>query len=402
MRFVSMTILSAALLSGCGAPCDCPAPEPPPRADRLSLAPVGFEALPGWAADRHGEALAAYRESCARWARLDPVTPMRGEAAMGAALADFGAPCAAVNDVASDDHDAARRFFERWFRPFAVSWGDDPIGLFTGYYEPDLMASLTPDARFRHPLHRLPDDLVNLDLGLFRADLKGERIVGRVEAGAFVPYHDRGAIMDGALDRAGVAFAWVEDPVESFFLHIQGSGRLTLPDGRRLRVGYAGKNGRPYASIGRMLVDWGEMTLAEASADRIKQWVRDHPDRARELLAANESYVFFEQRADDGLGPRGAQGAPLTAGRSLAVDRAFIPLGAPLWLDAPYAGAPGDRLRRLMIAQDVGGAIKGAVRGDFYWGSGAGAGALAGRMKSRGRYFLLAPLAIADRVADRG
>ena len=324
---------------------------------------------------------------------------MRGEAAAGAPLADFSAPCADVASVPDGDHHAARAFFEAWFRPFAVRFGDESIGLFTGYYEPELRASLSPDDRFKHPLHKLPNDLINLDLGQFRSDLAGQKIVGRVSGDAFIPYHDRGAIMDGALNDRGLEFAWVDDPVEAFFLQIQGSGRLRLGDGSTMRVGYAGKNGRPYASVGRELVARGEMTVAQASADRIKDWVRTNPDQARGLLSVNESYVFFAPRADDGRGPIGAQGAPLTAGRSMAVDRKFIPLGAPIWLDAPYKGVTNDQIQRLMIAQDVGGAIKGAVRGDFYWGSGDDAGAFAGRMKSRGRYFFLAPLAVAERIA---
>lgn len=408
MRFVSVSILAALMLAGCAQPCDCPVVDTPEHAAKapepeLTLTPVRFADLLGWQADQQAEALAAYRRSCERWARIDPDTPMRGTAGMGIALGDFAAPCADLDAFAGADDEAARQFFEMWFRPFAVRFGAESIGLFTGYYEPELQAALQPDIRFRYPLYQRPTDLIALDLGQFRADLAGERIVGRVEAAGFVPYHDRGAIMDGALDGRGLEFAWVDDPVEAFFLQIQGSGRLALRDGRAVRVGYAGKNGRPYASIGRALVQRGEMTIHEASAQRIKDWVRAHPDQARDLLATNESFVFFEMRADDGLGPIGAKGAPLTAGRSIAVDRAHIPLGAPLWLDAPYAdapaAAPGGSLRRLMIAQDVGGAIKGPIRGDFFWGSGPEAGIYAGRMKSRGRYFFLAPLALAQRLA---
>ena len=310
---------------------------------------------------------------------------------------DLAAPCGAAAAVQTDAD--ARIFFETAFQPFAVTVDGESTGLFTGYYEPELRASPVRSAVFSTPLYRRPADLVELDLGRFRADLKGERIVGRVDGAGFVPYHDRGAIMDGVLDAQALELAWLDDPVEAFFLQIQGSGRLVYPDGTAMRVGYAGKNGRPYASIGRALVKRGEITLDEASAQRIKRWVRENPDGARDLLATNESFVFFEARADDGEGPRGAQGAPLTAGRSMAVDRSYLPLGLPVWLDLPYDGAPSDHIRRIVVAQDVGGAIKGPIRGDFFWGSGDRAGAFAGRMKSRGRYFILLPRSLAAQVA---
>ncbi|MEM6492574.1 MAG: MltA domain-containing protein, partial [Pseudomonadota bacterium] len=334
--FLALVVLG---LAACGAP-DAPGPGSAPPA---RLTPIAFADLPDWSNDRHGGALTAFLETCRRWRNGDPTRSASTALLPDATRGDLAAPCAAARTASADGGDAAaRRFFEAHFQPFAVTADETDEGLFTGYYEPTLPASPVRTARFSHPLYAKPADLIELDLGLFRADLRGERIVGRVEAGGFVPYHDRGAIMDGALTGQALEVAWLDDPVEAFFLQIQGSGKLIYPDGQAVRVGYAGKNGRPYASIGRALVEKGEMTLDQASAQSIKRWVRDNPDRARDLLATNESFVFFATREDDGRGPIGAQGAPLTAGRSMAIDRSFLPLGLPFWLDLPYVGAPAD------------------------------------------------------------
>jgi len=302
----------------------------------------------------------------------------------------WAAPCRAVAATPPADADAARRFFERWFRPYAVA--DDaagPDGLFTGYYEPELRGAAAPDARFRIPLYARPDDLVTAELGRFDPALAGKRVTGRVEGGALVPYPARAAIDRGALAGRVRPLVWVEDAVDAFFLHIQGSGRVTLPDGSLMRVGFAATNGRPYTAIGRRLVEAGALAPNAVSMDSIRAWLAAHPARGAAIMAENARYVFF--RRLDGPGPVGALGVPLSAGRSLAVDPAAIPLGAPVWLETADPLDPARPLRRLMVAQDTGGAIKGAVRGDLFFGAGPDAARRAGAMKRPGRYYVLLP-----------
>ncbi|MGD9537854.1 MAG: murein transglycosylase A [Alphaproteobacteria bacterium] len=373
-------------------------PEPPAPPGELRLSRVGFDALEGWPADDQAAALVAFLKSCNRIERLPDERAMGRR--FGGIAAGWKPLCAEARDIRQGDTAAARRFFETRFVPHAVRAGDQATGRFTGYFEPELNASLKPDARYRVPLHGRPGDLVTVDLGRFRDAWKGERIAGRVEAGALVPYPARDAISAGALDGKAPVLAWAEDPVDVFFLHIQGSGRLALAGGELRRIGYAAANGRPYFAIGRALVEEGELAKDEVSMQSIRAWLAKHPERAPGLMNRNPSYVFFEWR--DGLdpadGPLGAEGIPLTPERSLAVDRALLPFGAPVWLETsvPTApGSPGRPYRRLMVAQDTGGAITGPVRGDIFFGTGARAGELAGRMNAEGRYFVLLPKGVA-------
>jgi membrane-bound lytic murein transglycosylase A len=281
--------------------------------------------------------------------------------------------------------------------PFAVS---DADGLFTGYYEPELVGSRRRSAAFPIPLYRRPPDLVIADLADFRADLKAERLVGRIVDGRLEPYHRHADIDAGVLAGRGLELLWLADPIDAFFLQVQGSGRVNLAEGGSVRVGYAANNGHPYTTIGRILVERGEMTKEAATMQTVRQWLRDQPDQATAVMQANARYIFF--REVEGDGPIGSLGVALTPGRSLAIDASLLPLGAPMWVDTTYpAGTPeaGRPLRRLMVAQDTGGAIKGAVRGDIYWGSGEAALEYAGPMKQRGRYYLLLPKAVAERMA---
>ncbi|MBL8672970.1 MAG: murein transglycosylase A [Alphaproteobacteria bacterium] len=393
-----VALAMVALVAGCG---EGQKPPPVPSAEaKLQLRPVSFQLVPGWSQDNQSEALVAFMRSCERLLPQPPDRPIGGD--VPGTVGDFREPCLAARTVPQDPV-AARRFFETYFAPYLATANGDATGLFTGYYEPILKGCLRPRTGCSVPLYRRPADLVEVDLGQFRESLKGQRVAGRVEGSKLVPYADRGAIDGGALLGRGLEIAFVEDGTEAFFLHVQGSGRIQLDDGRVLRVGYSGQNGFEYTSIGRELVRRGELTLDQASMQSIQTWVRRNPAKAAELFAANRSYVFFEPR--EGEGPLGTQGAPLTPGRSLAVDRRFVPLGLPLWVDLEFAGSPyqpgpADRIQRLMVAQDTGGAIKGAVRGDFFWGAGPQAGAFAGRMKSRGAYFLLLPRTLAQRVAS--
>jgi membrane-bound lytic murein transglycosylase A len=283
--------------------------------------------------------------------------------------------------------------------------GVEREGLFTGYYEPELRGSRRRHGPYQTPLYREPGDLIQVDLGAFREDLEGRRIAGRIVGGRLEPYHDRRSIDRGALAGRDLELVWVDDPVDAFFLQVQGSGRIVLEDGTVLRVGYDAQNGHPYTAIGRELVERGEMPLEEVSLQSIRRWLEAHPEEAPDLMATNASYVFF--RMLGGAGPLGSLGVPLTPGRSVAVDPRFLPLGAPVWLAGSMPALPDEvasgpsteptepigslPLRRLLVAQDTGGAIRGPVRGDVFWGAGERAEAVAGRMKHPGRLWLLLP-----------
>ena len=367
---------------------------PQPEPDRLVLRPASFQDLPGWEADDHNAALQAFLRSCAALEERADDAPL-DIGSLGGRMGDWRGVCA---DAAGVDGAAqARAFFESRFTPYEARNNAQAEGLFTGYFEPELRGALREGGRYRVPLYGRPHDLVSVDLGLFRPELVGERIAGRVTDGVLEPYATRTEIDTGALAGQGLELAWVDDPIDAFFLHIQGSGRIAFEDGTKRRVAYAGTNGHNYFAIGRRLVALGAFTPEQITMSAIRDWLAENPDQAPAVMRENASYVFFrwlgEAQAADG--PVGVQGVPLTAGRSLAVDRRFVPLTAPIWLDgaAPDPDpAKGDRrLRRLMVAQDTGGAIRGPVRGDVYWGAGDEAGSVAGRMKHRGRYWLLLP-----------
>jgi membrane-bound lytic murein transglycosylase A len=298
------------------------------------------------------------------------------------------------------DRETARRFFEENLTPFQLTHADGgEEGLVTGYYEPLLRGSRKRSSRYRHAVYGLPDDLLVVDLGEVYPELKGMRLRGRLEGRRVVPYYDRAQLAEGRGALAGREIAWVDDPIELFFLQIQGSGRIALDNGETLRVGYADQNGHPYRSIGRLLVERGELPLERASMQGIKGWARANPAKVTELLNHNASYVFFRELPADLPGPLGALGLPLTARRSVAVDPGFVPLGAPVFVATtwPLSSRP---LNRLMLAQDTGGAIRGPVRADFFWGFGAEAAREAGRMKQRLRMWVLLPRPY--RIQDSG
>ena len=352
------------------------------------LKPVSFADLPGWAGDRHSEALSALRRSCAKPMRY-PARAGGGEERFGRAE-DWRSVCAEARRIDASDDGAARAFFERRFRPWRVAGKDGDTGLITGYYEPELAGARQPSDVYPVPLFTRPRDLVTVSLKDFGEAFDEERLAGRVEEGRLKPYYSRARIVDGALAGQGLEIVWVADPVEAFFLQIQGSGRVRLPDGEVLRLGYAATNGRPYTAIGRVLAARGELAIEEVSLQSIRAWLRANPARQREILDRNESYVFFRELR--GEGPIGTQGVALTPGRSLAVDRRFLPLGVPLWIDTPDPLDPENPIRRLVVAQDTGGAIRGTVRGDLFLGAGEEAEERAGRMRSPGRYYLLLPV----------
>lgn len=364
----------------------------------MSLTPATFSDLPGWYNDAQADALPAWRRSCERIANLAPDIPIDPNSVGGPASA-WQPTCARIASLDDGDTEGLRRLIETELVPYHVDNG--ATGLFTGYFEPELVGSRRPDARHNVPLYRLPDDHLTIDLGDFDPELAGRRLIGRANGARLTPYHERAAIDAGALAGKGAELIWLTDPLDAFILHVQGSGKVLLADGQAVRIGFAGHNGHTYNSIGRALIDAGELRPGKASWDGIRAWLTDHPDRMAEMLGANPRYIFF--REIDGDGPIGAEGVALTPQRSLAVDRRWLPLGIPIWLDAEHP-LPGEaRLQRLMIAQDTGSAIRGRVRGDYYWGSGAEALKYAGRMSSQGRYFIFLPHAITPprRVAGR-
>ncbi len=355
---VAVTVL-ATLLAGCVTP---PRPSPPP----VRPAPPAAEPAPQPQAFVRG---CPVLRTQPRWAAV----------------------CEAATSIPADDEIAVRAFIEARFVPHrVVAPGGAAEGLLTGYYEPLLRGSRSPDTRYRHPLYAPPDDLVTVDLAAVAPDTRNLRLKGRLNGRKLVPYWSRAEIDEGRAPLTGRELAWVDDVLDLFFLQIQGSGRIRLPDGTLMRVGYADQNGHPYRSVGRLLVERGELALDAASMQGIRDWARGNPDKLAGLLAENPSYVFFRELPAGNDGPPGSLGVPLTAGRSLAVDPAAVPMGAPVFVDSvmPGTNAP---LRRLLAAQDTGGAIKGSVRADFFWGFGDEAGALAGRMRQPLRLWVLLP-----------
>ncbi|THF64087.1 transglycosylase [Pseudothauera nasutitermitis] len=329
-----------------------------------------------WRADDHAAAWPALLASCDALARRD------GWQAVCEAARALGRPPGA---------EAARVFFERHFVPWqAVNPDGSAEGLVTGYYEPLIQGSREHGARYRWPIHGVPGDMLIVDLGEQYPELKNMRLRGRLEGNRVVPYFSRAELEQRGDALPAPVLLWAEDAIDLFFLQVQGSGRVQLPDGSRVRIGYADQNGHPYASIGRWLVAQGELTLDKASMQGIKDWARRNPQRLSELLNSNPSYVFFRILPHAEGGPLGALGVPLTDERSIAIDPRFVPLGAPVFLSTTYPLSERP-LHRLMMAQDTGGAIKGAVRADFFWGFGAEAGARAGRMRQQGRMWVLLP-----------
>ena len=388
----------ALLLAGCGVrlippaqtpvptPVPVPTPPPPPTA-----ALAGVRAGPAIASLKLGDgdargALNAFRRSCPRLiARTDQSGLTQG--------ADWKPACdAAANWPASQ----APRFFEAWFETARVGEGKAYV---TGYYEPEIAGVRTRQAGYDVPVYGLPPDLVRAREGDAPPNPNGTQPLGRYDAeGRFVPYYDRSEIEDGVLMGRGLEIAWAADPVELFFLQVQGSGRLRGPDGTVVRIGYAGQNGLPYTGIGGLMRERGLLGSGPGqyagSMQGIMQYIREHPDEGRALMRENRSYVFFKEIGSDG--PYGALGVAVAARDSVAADPAFVPLGAPVFLSLDRSEASG-----LWIAQDTGGAIKGANRFDSFWGAGAEARSIAGGMSGRGDALLLLPKGTVARLGSQ-
>jgi len=372
--------LAVAVLLAAIAGCSAPTPQQP----ALHLNRVSFSALPGWG--NAGQALASFQRSCAVLMAKPDSTIMGGSGYAGT-VGDWRPAC---TDAKGD----ARAFFEKNFTPFAASGGE---ALFTGYYEPQIRGSRARQGAYQTPVYGLPSDLVRADLGLFNPKLKGEHISGKVDGHALVPYADRAQINARGLAVAPVLF-YTDDAIAFFFLQIQGSGRVVFDDGSTVRIAYAGENGQPYTAIGRTLIADGSLKREEVSLQSIRAWLLANPARARAVMETNRSYIFFAETplGDPALGSTGSLGAYLTPLASLAVDPRFHALGAPFFV---AAGGP-DPVHALVVAQDIGGAIRGPVRGDIFFGFGAEAERRAGAMKADGALYLLLPNSLAGKISD--
>jgi membrane-bound lytic murein transglycosylase A len=357
---------------------------PPKPADALASGVVAGPAFAdlGIAPASASAALVAFRLSC-------PGLLKRNDASRLTASGDWNAACAAATNWPNVD---APAFFAAQFQPVQVGTGQ---AFATGYYEPEIAGSRTPQLGYEVPVYRKPPDLVEGDLGDFFSDLKGRKIRGRVKDGKLVPYPDRGAIEDGALKGRGLEIGYAADAIEFFFLQVQGSGRLRLPDGQVMRIGYDGQNGGQYVGIGALMRDRGLLGPGQLSMQGVMAWLREHPVEGDAIMRENKSFVFFRELT--GAGPIGAMGVAVTGKVSVAADPAFVPLGAPVVLALDRTEANG-----LWVAQDTGGAIKGANRFDTFWGAGDDARRIAGGMSGRGKAWLLLPKATVQRLGAGG
>lgn len=372
---------------------------PPKPEDELSLRPATFTMLDGWQSDDIRPAIRAFARSCKAMLRRDDDKMVGPDGRMGT-IGQWRNVCemAVSLDVDALRKEDARAFFESDFKPYLSGNANNPEGLFTGYYEPELRGSLTREGPYQTPIYLKPDDMISVDLGDFSDELKGKKLVGRLTGSNLKPYFDRAAIEQGALSGRDLEMVWVDDAVDAFFLQIQGSGRVVLPDNSVLRIGYAATNGHPYFAIGRELIERGALTRETVSLQTIRKWLHDNPGEADGVMNTNASFVFFRPLQTDPndptAGPLGSQGVALEPGRSLAVDRRFHAMGVPVWVETRDPMNADRSFNRMMIAQDTGGAIRGPVRGDIFFGPGEDAALFAGHMNRKGQKYVLLPNSI--------
>ena len=299
--------------------------------------------------------------------------------------------CDLADDIKEPSDENIKNYFKKYFNLYsATNMDGSDTGTITGYYQPILKGSKVKTSHYKVPLYTTPKDLITVDLSDVYPELKSKRLRGKLAGNKLIPYLSRAEIDGQGSPLAGNEIVWVEDPVEAFFLEIQGSGIIQFDNGEAMQIGYADQNGYPFKAIGSTLVQKKEITMAEASMEGIKNWARKNITKLREFLNMNASYVFFRKLPNDLPGPIGALGVSIEAERSVAIDPKFIPLGAPIFLSTTQPNA-SEPLERLMVAQDTGGAIRGGVRADFYWGSGDEAGRKAGSMKQQGKIWTLLP-----------
>lgn len=385
-------------------PCPCAEVDPeglstsPSVRDKLTLERASFSDLPGWSDDHHAEALPAVLASCAKLDELADDAPL-GVDGNGGRARHWRALCRGARAVArrapKDADAAAKALFERELQPYAASGREGRDGKMTGYYVQALRGSRTKHGRYQTPIYGRPADLLVVDLAPFLPDARGRRIWGRLDAkkGSVVPYATRAEIRGGALRGQNLELLWVDSHVDALFAQIQGSGKVALDDGREQWIEFAGKNGRAYRGVGKILRDLGEPP-GTGTMQGIRKYFAAHPDKFDEIADQNQSFVFFGLSKK--AGAIGSQGVVLTPRRSMAVDRAFVAASTPIWVEtrAPDATGAVRPWRQLLVAQDTGEGIRGAVRGDIYWGHDAEATEIAGHMGGKGRYWLLLPRAL--------
>ncbi|PHH56550.1 murein transglycosylase A [Coxiella burnetii] len=359
----------------------------------FSLVKTSFNSLPEWKQDNQSQALIAFQKSCAEILKRNPHESFNGLSQAGL-VQNWQVICNAANKVERQNPQMARNFFEHWFTPYSIKNNFNPRGLFTGYYLPLLHGSLKKEKPYIFPVYGLPKDLIKIDLGLFRPELAGRSIVAQLKKrNALLPYPDRAAINQGAIQSSAPVLVWCDSVIDLFFAEIQGSAIVKLPNKKQLLINYAGDNGHPYTPIGKILVERHIMTKEEASLQGVRKWLLDHATEVNALLNCNASFVFF--KLINNSGPLGTEKIVLTPERSLAVDKRYIPLGAPIWINTTsptnHSQEKATPYRHLLIAQDTGGGIKGVVRGDIYWGAGDKAEFIAGHMHNVGKYWVLLP-----------
>lgn len=369
------------------------------RANTLIVREVSFSQLPGWDKAEFSKSLLAFQTSCRAFIKQDPERIV-GTDKIDLQVKDWQPTCQAALGIAPVDENSAKQFFQQWFSPVEFYNGKLITGLFTGYYMPLLKGSYTQSAEFNVPIYEVPKNLITVDLGLYYADLKNRKVVGRLQDNKLVPFYTREEINNGAVDKTAPVLLWVKNKLDRLFMEIQGTGIIELEDGKRVYIGYDAQNGFPYTAVGGVLIKRGILTRENASMQAIKKFFDANPQQTDEVINQNKSFVFFRKLSLDAA--LGSQGVALTPGYSLAIDKQWIPMGAPLWLSTsrpdvknPSANKP---MRRLMIAQDTGGAIRGTVRGDVFWGGGDRATLIAGHMKNEGHYWLLLPKHTLSRI----
>jgi len=404
-RIYLLPVLLLIALSGCASPKTKPEPPAPPQEPVVELAPVQIPETPKPEAPAKPVEVPRAKTDYSvlkpvDWKQIDGFYQDDLVQAWQAWLigcetlkkrTEWQSVCEVAASIKKPTNAVVRAYFEQHFSPFqATNVDGTDTGMVTGYYMPLLRGSREKSDKYHYPIYARPDDLITVDLAEVYPELSNKRVRGRLIENRLVPYYSRAEIEQQPTSLQGKELLWVDDIIDLFFLQIQGSGIVQLENGEQIPVGYADQNGHGYQSIGRLLVERGELTLDKASMQGIKDWARDNPNKLQELLNSNPSYVFFRELPAGLPGPIGALGVPILAERTVAIDPKHIPLEPPIFLSTTYPNG-SEPHQRLMMAQDTGGAIKGGVRADFYWGAGADAGRKAGAMKQSGKIWVFLP-----------
>jgi len=375
---------------------------------------IRYASIDGWETDDQLKALEVFSNSCKKIISFSPKKNLGSLTKVGESLVPFAGqvsdwiePCQAAIGISLNNNKDARLFFQKWFLPFSISssnsynsiYKGDDLGLFTGYYEPMIEGNYFYNDEYKIPIYAYPKNYISVNLGEFKKSLKGERIIGRIQGNNFLPADSRSDINQNGLE-ADVLY-WAKNKIDVFFLHIQGSGLISFPDGKKRRISFSGSNGHDYFAIGRELIKKGYVSKEDISMQSIKKWLNENPIKTDHILNLNKRYIFFKKSINDF--PNGALGTSLVGQRSLAVDTKFIPLGIPLWV---YVDNHNDKnkyiIKKLMISQDTGAAIKGIVRGDIFFGTGDRAALFAGKLNQLGKYYALLPRKLVLRRNARG